>query len=190
MKGLKRQLAAALVAISEIYMTDLCDEPEAEQVCGDCLNEALSVDDRNWETLQAIASYRISQQNPEDALVHMKRSFELWKDMEPEDIDRPTHDARVAAAKLFIELEAYEEGSEVLESLLEDDDENAETWYLTAFCYSHTDVESAPEYIERAKELLTKQNITDPGIMKQIHDLTRTVEQKLQNMPPASNGDE
>ena len=181
-------MAAALVSISEIYMTDLCDEDDAEEVCGACLEEAIAVDAENWETLQAIASYRISQQNPESALLHLQQSYAMWKDLDPDNIDRPSHDARVAASKLFIELEAYSEAAEVLESLLEDDDTNAETWYLTAFCYAHTDVESAPEYIDHTKLLLRKQNITDPGILKQVEDLTQTVTEKLQNLASSSNG--
>jgi tetratricopeptide (TPR) repeat protein len=207
-------MVSAMVAISEIYMTDLwcvlsplammqvlvlhtsslewtqsdpssvktSDEEDAEQTCSDRLEEALTVDPSSWEALQALASFRISQQNPEDALLQLTRSYEIWKELEPEDIDSPSYDARVAASKLFVELEAYEMGAEVLESLLEDNDEDAETWYLCAFCYSHTDITSAPECLETAKKLLKKQKIEEPAIHKQVDDLSVTVAEKLASM--------
>lgn len=142
------------------------------------------MDNTNWETYQAIASYRISQQNNEDALEQMKKSYNLWKDLEAEDIDRPSYEARVTAAKLFIELEAYYEAGEILETVLLDNDEDAETWYLAAFCYSTTDVRSCPEYLENAKNLLTRQGITDPGIHKQVDDLMVKVAAELETLPP------
>lgn len=159
-------------------------EEDAEKQCGAALNEALAVDNANWEVLQVLASYRISQQNPEDALTQLRESFKNWIDMEPNDIDRPSYDHRLACAKMFIELEDYEFGAEVLETLLEDNDEDAEIFYLTAFCYSHTDVYAAPEYLEHASELLRKQQITEPAIIKQVEDLNKQIGDKLATMPP------
>jgi len=154
------------------------------------------VDNKNWESLQALASFRISQQNPEDAVLQLGLSYEIWKDMEPDDIDRPSYDARVVASKLMVELEAYEMGADVLESLLEDNDEDAETWYLAGFCYSHTDVYAASEYLVRAKELLVKQKVEESSIHKQVDDLMQSVSERLATMPPmpadndASNEDD
>lgn len=160
------------------------DEPDAEQACGTAIDEALIVDPHNWEVLQVLASYRISQQNPEDAVTQLSRSFESWREMEPNDIDRPSYDHRLAAAKMFVELEAYELGSEVLETLLEDNDEDPEIWYLTAFCYFHTDVHAAPEYLDQASHLLAKQKVNEPIILNKVDDLDKQIHQKIATLPP------
>lgn len=110
--------------------------------------------------------------------------------MEPNDIDRPSYDHRLAAAKMFVELEAYELGSEVLETLLEDNDEDPEIWYLTAFCYSHTDVHSAPEYLEQASNLLAKQKVNEPTILKQVDDLDKMIHEKIASLPPPETVEE
>ena len=117
-------------------------------------------------------------------MLQLTRSFDAWKEMEPNDIDRPSYDHRLACAKMFVELEAYEIGAEVLETLLEDNDEDAEIWYLTAYCYAHTDVHSAPEYLEQASALLSKAKIMEPLILKQISDLEQKIQQTLATMPP------
>lgn len=160
------------------------DEPDAEQSCGTALDEALIVDANNWEVLQVLGSYRISQQNNADALIQLTRSFELWAELEPNDIDRPSYDHRLACAKMLVELDAFETAAEVLETLLEDNDEDPEIWYLTAYCYSHTDVHSAPDYLDQASILLAKQKITEPTILKQVDDLDKKIHATIASLPP------
>lgn len=43
------------------------------------MNEALKVDPNNAETLQLMASFKISQQKPDEALQWLIRSYETWK---------------------------------------------------------------------------------------------------------------
>ncbi len=43
------------------------------------MNEALKVDPNNAETLQLMASFKISQQKPDEALQWLTRSYETWK---------------------------------------------------------------------------------------------------------------
>ena len=42
---LKRQLAQAYAAIAELYMTDLCDETDAQQTCEGLIQSAINTDD-------------------------------------------------------------------------------------------------------------------------------------------------
>jgi hypothetical protein len=37
--------------VAELYMTDLCDEPNAEQNCEQAIKEALQIDDKNIDAL-------------------------------------------------------------------------------------------------------------------------------------------
>merc|ERR1712080_176375 len=53
----RTQLATAWVALSELYMTDLCDEPEAETEARRFIDLAVEVDGSNPEGWQALASY-------------------------------------------------------------------------------------------------------------------------------------
>lgn len=45
------------------------------------MNEALKVDPNNCETLQVMASFKISQQKPDEALHYLTRSYETWKSL-------------------------------------------------------------------------------------------------------------
>lgn len=46
-----RQVSSAHASIAELYMTDLCDEPNAEQHCESSLKDALAVDNTNVDAL-------------------------------------------------------------------------------------------------------------------------------------------
>lgn len=59
--GVKQKLIASLCSIAELYMTDLCDEEDAEQRCDAVLGEALRLDKGNYEALQLLASFRVRQ---------------------------------------------------------------------------------------------------------------------------------
>jgi tetratricopeptide (TPR) repeat protein len=61
---IRRQLCRAHVSKAELYLTDLCYEPNAEQECESSLNAALLLDDPHSspDALQAMASLRLSQE--------------------------------------------------------------------------------------------------------------------------------
>jgi hypothetical protein len=46
-----RQIATAHSSIAEIYLTDLCDEMNAEQLCENSLSQALKTDEHNIDAL-------------------------------------------------------------------------------------------------------------------------------------------
>ncbi|KAJ1557649.1 hypothetical protein HK405_015496, partial [Cladochytrium tenue] len=58
--ALRRRISSALCSMTEIYMTDLCDLPEAEQRCEALVHRALEVDPAGPEPLQTLASVRLS----------------------------------------------------------------------------------------------------------------------------------
>lgn len=118
-----------------------------------------------------MASFRISQQNNEEALILLRKSYSIWSLIEGEDIDAPSLTMMIQSAKLFIELETFDESINILETILETDDENSEVWFLLAFCYSHFDVLSANQCLQTCKDLIQKTNVQDPEIHKQINDL-------------------
>jgi tetratricopeptide (TPR) repeat protein len=129
------KLANALCGIAEVYMTDLSfDDAEAEQQCNEAIEEALSVAPDQPTTLQTAASVRISQLRKDDARQLLRTSLDLWKDLDPEDPDVPDYATRISLARLLMEAEMEDEGIDVLERLVREDDQSVEAWYLGGWC--------------------------------------------------------
>ncbi|KJE89691.1 hypothetical protein CAOG_001124 [Capsaspora owczarzaki ATCC 30864] len=73
-----RRISTALASTAELYLTDLCHEDNAEELCGTLLEAAIAEDPTNAEAIQTFASYQISKQNPERALALLRDSLALW----------------------------------------------------------------------------------------------------------------
>ena len=74
---LKRSLSNAYCSIAEIYMSDLCDEPEAEREAESSAAAAVAADGLNPDAHAVFASVRLSQQRPLEASVMLKRASAL-----------------------------------------------------------------------------------------------------------------
>lgn len=126
----RRKLAVALCGVVEVYMTDLSWEEDAEQKCEALVTEATMVAEGFAEPWQTLANVRISQQRIEDAKAALKRSLDLWKDLEPDNDKVPDFPTRVSLARLLMEADMDVEAIEVLERLVGEDDTSVEVWYL------------------------------------------------------------
>ncbi|KAG8839221.1 hypothetical protein FRC18_000077 [Serendipita sp. 400] len=134
--GQQRQtIAKALVAMTEIWLTDLCMEPEAEQSCESLLNAAIQLDPENADVLQSMASVRMSQQRTDDAKALVERSWAIWKDLAVGDASIPPVPLRLSLTRLFLELLMYKEALTVLTGVIETDDQEVEAWYLEGWCF-------------------------------------------------------
>lgn len=111
-------------------MTDLSWEADAETKCEALVTEATMVAPAYPEPLQTLANVRISQQRMEEARSALKRSLELWVDLEPENEIVPDFPSRVSLARLLMEADMDGEAIEVLERLVGEDDGSVEVWYL------------------------------------------------------------
>lgn len=90
-----KKLNQGIFAEIEIWMTDLCMEPEAEQECDKLISYSLTLDDQNPEALSLLALIRISQQRNEEAKEALQQSWELFQ-----------------KKKLALEVQQTEEGEE------------------------------------------------------------------------------
>ena len=67
-----------------VFLT--CDlgsfDPEAENTCERLMNLALEIDENNFEALQTLASFRLSQQKPDEAREFLERAWSGWKDLD------------------------------------------------------------------------------------------------------------
>eukprot|EP00029_Vermamoeba_vermiformis_P009977 TRINITY_DN5148_c0_g1_i2.p1 TRINITY_DN5148_c0_g1~~TRINITY_DN5148_c0_g1_i2.p1 ORF type:complete len:377 (-),score=87.89 TRINITY_DN5148_c0_g1_i2:16-1050(-) len=201
-KEIDSSIASALCSIAEIYMTDSCEDDNAESECQNILNEALKVDPNNAETLQLMASFKISQQKPDEALQWLTRSYETWKGLiekaneadigEPNE-DReaelasimdgiPIYEFRIATAKLFLELNKPETAAEILKILSLEQDDVAEVWYLLGFAYSNNP-DLAANVLHcclTARDILVKTECDVPQIYEQVDTLIAKAKTELQ----------
>ena len=76
---LRLELSNAHCSVAEIYMTDLCDEEEAEREADASAAQALAADLGNPEAHSLTASVRLSQQRPAEAIPHLRRACEIME---------------------------------------------------------------------------------------------------------------
>ena len=74
---LKRSLSNSYCSIAEIYMSDLCDEPEAEREAETSAAAAVTADEQNPDAHAVYASVRLSQSRPSEAAIMLKRASAL-----------------------------------------------------------------------------------------------------------------
>lgn len=141
----KRKVSTACCAAAEIFMTDLCDDEDAEIQCGGWLERALSTDPTNPEVFRVLADLRMCQEKPQEAREFVLRACQLWSEelerlinpSENESVELlaeiPSYESRISAAKILIELgesDLIEQAVNLLEQLLKEDDSVLMTWYL------------------------------------------------------------
>ena len=87
----RRQLCAAYCSIAELYLTDLCEELDAESSCEAALKSALALDEAASanasaengpplpDALQTMANFRLSQSRVPDALECILKAYDRMK---------------------------------------------------------------------------------------------------------------
>ena len=157
------QLTTAHCAVAELYLSDLCFSPEAEEMCETHLGEAAKLQPGNISVEQAMASLRISQKRIDEAKVHLQRVVEALSLVEYEE-DLPPYEARVVTARLLIDVGAEDIAVNILEHLLKENDEIAETWLLLATIHVRQKrVGDAMECEGRARAVLAHIEAAMPG---------------------------
>ncbi|KAL2918571.1 hypothetical protein HK105_201972 [Polyrhizophydium stewartii] len=181
---LRNKLGSALCSMTEIYMTDCCDEPEAESKCEAYMHHAVEQNPSNPEVHQTLASVRLSQSRPDDARQSLEYAMDLWyrepTEDEPlvADPNWPGYPLRIALSKFLMEVGLHERALAVLQTCQVEDDEDAEMWYLFGWCYSQL-AASQPELAEDARECFeTVKTLdkmypgsVDPEILQHIAEL-------------------
>jgi tetratricopeptide (TPR) repeat protein len=152
-RQLLKKINGAVFAKIEIWMTDLCMEPEAEQVCNELIQHCLEIDETNPETWSLLASIRISQQLDDDALKAIDRSWELFQGKKlaleeqadgviaagsESDLDVNTEyieliQPLLTLSRFCIELGNYELGGLISSTIRDIDSNNLESLYIEAF---------------------------------------------------------
>lgn len=154
---LKRKMAEAYVAMTEIYLTDCCFEPDAEKRCEELLESGVTIDPSCPEVYQTMASVRLSQNRPDDARQCVDKSLSLWADKDQNDLTQiPTFENRLALVRLLLELNDKERALGLLERLQKEDDESIDMWYLYGWTYHLQSEEDGTKNDDGKKELLVE----------------------------------
>ncbi|RCK63807.1 Assembly chaperone of RPL4 [Candida viswanathii] len=148
-----KQITLSVSSEIEIWMTDLCMEPEAERMCEELIDYSLNLDNTNPESYAMLASIRISQQRNDDAIEAVQKSWEFYKKkiadleyksehgtakeifdvgMEHADLIQPL----IALARYAIELEQYDIALEVSDSIQEINDGILDAYYVEILAYT------------------------------------------------------
>ena len=160
----KRKVSTACCAAAEIFMTDLCDDEDAEIQCNSWLERALATDPTNPEVFRVSADLRMCQEKQHEARELVLRACQLWtaeleRLVNPSEdqivellAEMPSYESRISAAKILIELgdsDLLEQAVNLLEQLLKEDDSVLMTWYLLGFALKASqNIQSLEDAIE------------------------------------------
>ena len=178
-KSLARKISTAICAIAEIYMTDCCYEPDAEEKLESLIKQAFQCDPANPEVYQVAANFRMSQDKAEEAKEVFMKGYQLWKDLDAIEESCPSYHFRLNAARLFIEMNNYENAIDVLEKLIKENDEDIEVWYLFGLTY-YLDEQFlfSAECLTVADQLYEKLQYNEPSLIEDIKQMLKDIESK------------
>lgn len=145
---MKNQLCSAYCAISELFMTDLCYNDDAESQVIENLAKASEVDPENFETLCCKLSYFKTIDNFEECKLYISKIKQILKNkynlcIDPTDstdecMDKehllPEYSVRLNLSRTLIDLNETELAELVLSTLLKEDEEDWQVWYLLSWC--------------------------------------------------------
>eukprot|EP00298_Acanthocystis_sp_HF-20_P005025 c15309_g1_i1.p1 GENE.c15309_g1_i1~~c15309_g1_i1.p1 ORF type:complete len:356 (-),score=163.48 c15309_g1_i1:30-1073(-) len=170
---LKRVIASicsAYCSIVEIYMSDGCDEPNAESECVRNVEAALKVDPSSVESLCTLASLRLTQTRRDDAKVALARAVEIVNNFPEDDDFYPPFEIRRSLAKILLECEKFEDADDIIDTLLMEKEDNSELWFLSAIaCAGQNNPVAAMDCLKQSKKLAEQANL-EPEIMEMINE--------------------
>lgn len=126
-KNVRRTIASVRCAAAELFLTDLCDEPNAEAECETNVNDANFYCDDSVEVHQVRGSLRLSQQRNDEALVSLRRAVDLTHNLGEEY--QPSYESKVELGKLLMQVSPCEAFQFLLE-VLQLNDRNPYVWFL------------------------------------------------------------
>ncbi|KAL0027944.1 hypothetical protein WJX79_005156 [Trebouxia sp. C0005] len=208
------QLSGALCALAERLLGSGEELDSVAAECQQLLNRAGRIFPDSPEPLQVLASLKVEQQKPDEALQHLRESMQKWfpslqrmladsdserdeeeeeKDMDEDDQDLdaqlPSFEFRFETAKLLIELdETTEKAVLILDSLIEEDDSVPNVWYMLAMCLlGGGQTEAAAEALQHGQKLLRKQEDADE-LAKDFSDLKVAIDEAAKEQAAEADG--
>lgn len=183
---LSRSLASAYCTLVEIYMTDLCDEPDAEARCETYVKAAADVDKIGIEPLQSLARLRICQRRQKDAAVAMTevtRRIKVYQESNGTDLtELAAFEVREKTVQLLLETNQPEPALSLVHIMLHENDEIAHIWYLGALAARTLgDFQHAAELLEGAERILQKAapSLSDADSRRELESQLKAIRELL-----------
>ena len=134
-KEIKESIASALSSIASLYMTtDLCDDPNAENICENNISKAINICPESIEALLQFSNLRILRKRDSEAKEAMNKILEkikqIDKDLNEQEI--PERDILINLSQNFAELKLFKDACYIINLILKKDDEDIECYYLLA----------------------------------------------------------
>lgn len=204
-----KKLNQGIFAEIEIWMTDLCMEPEAEEQCDKLISHSLTLDETNPEALSLLASIRISQQKNEEAQEALLKSWLLFQEkkvaLEENQKKDDGEDASLeyvelvqpllGLARFAIELGMYEVAPSIAASVAEINDNALDAFYYEALAhllrakqvYGELNPSSVPEESDyREIDLDQVKKSDDENVQSGLHDARSALTQGYRVLNSAS----
>jgi predicted Zn-dependent protease len=126
-KHINRTISTAKCAMAELYLTDLCEEPEAEERCERYVIDAEMYCKDNIEVHQLKGSLRLSQNRPEDAIQALRTAVKLTHTLGEQY--QPPYESKLELGKLLMQVDPKDAFDFFLE-ILQLDDSDPYVWFL------------------------------------------------------------
>jgi len=187
---LKESISSAYASIVSLYMTtDLCDDPNAENICEKSINEALKYYPESIEALLQLSNLRIIRKRDNEAKEAMFKILEKIKKIDNgENVDQtlPERDVLINLSQNFAELKLFKEACYVINLLIKKDDEDIESYYLLAiyednYCNYFSSMEALDKFNKIYMKLQKDGELISP-ILQQYVDSAKVLYNKLSKM--------
>lgn len=182
-------ITSGLSSISELYMTtELCDYPNAEQICENLLKEAYAICDNNVDVLVQYSSLRILRKRDKEAREYMDKAYSIILSIKDSE-KFPDADIIFSLAKNYSELEDYYNAIKLYDILVQLDDDNAEYWYYNAFNhYKLKNYIYCQNCLDRLNQLISSTGYIDNEMSEAIGELQNEVNLYLKVNGKLTNG--
>ncbi|KAL3312804.1 hypothetical protein Ciccas_008606 [Cichlidogyrus casuarinus] len=209
-----KQEADAYCAVADLYMTDLCDEADAESVCLDCITKACAVDPENaqaWFTAASFHTVKAQQDksrecvekclalmNPKiEAALEDQAKKESESEQEEEggqidleDVTGIPLASLIALTRIMIELQMWQKAADLLEVMLEEEEDNVEIYYLLVevgkeLKWMESDPDAMREYASNCK--IMSAQLGDTQLAEEMEELLKQLPEPAQSIDGDDN---
>ena len=184
---IKESISSAYSSIASLYMTtDLCDDPNAENICENSIKEALQYCPESVEALLQYSNLRILRKRDIEAKKAMLKILDKIKKNEKEENNEqslPERDILVNLSQNFAELNLFKEACYIINTIIKKDDEDIECYYLLAvYEEKYHNYSSSMEALDKFNQIYMKlqknKQIITP-VLQQYVDSAKALYNKL-----------
>jgi len=167
-EGMKKDYVTALIAMIEIWMSDLCFDPAAPSTCDLLIGRAMQVLPSDADVRLSLTSIRISQGLADEARKVIDGVYEEVVAASSEgSIDKlPPIPTRMTLVRLLLEYSLFNRALKVVETIRSEDELDVEGAYLEGWCWflrgeaveGGEDAEGKVEEREEGEEKVSKED--------------------------------